>query len=202
MPSLFLVLLVLVTDWGMSSSQVKKHVQTIYDTFCFSPCFCRLQLCSMLCFHYAFPTAKIPNPTISTTPLVFQRFSLLHWLLLCYQLFLLYVLPVAHYPLTFFLPFSVAVLLSSPSSGQDDRLTETDACHASYVHGKGLLNNTQALTAGLKDVSYLVDLLQSPWWCHCLLECVNYGWHENELWGATSWEPAAALSGLSLWCCD
>ena len=135
----------------------------------------------MLFFHYAFPTAKIPNPPVTTAP-YFQHFSLLHWLLLCYQLFLLHMLPVVHYPL----PFSVAVLLSSPSSGQDGRLTETNVLHGSYIHGKGCLNNTQTLTAGLKDMSYLVDLLQSPLWCHCLPECVNYGRHENELWGAMS----------------
>lgn len=87
-------------------------------------------------------------------------------------------------------PFSVAVLLSSPSLGQGDRLTETNALHGSYLHGKGWLHTTLTLTAGLKDVSYLVNLLQSPlWWCY-LREYVNYGWHENELWGATSWEPA------------
>lgn len=165
----------------------------MYYTLCFSPCFCRLQLSSMLFFHYAFPTAKIPNPTVTTAP-YFQQFSLLHWLLLCYQLFLLHVLPVVHYPL----PFSVAVLLSSPSSGQDDRLTETNALHRSYIHGKGWLSNAQTLTAGLKDVSYLVDLLQSSLSCRWLLEHMNYGWHENELWGAMSWEAVkgGTLSSL------
>ena len=34
-------------------------------------------------------------------------------------------------------PFSVAVLFSSPSLGQGDRLTETNALHGSYLHGKG-----------------------------------------------------------------
>lgn len=87
-------------------------------------------------------------------------------------------------------PFSVAVLLSSPSLGRGDRLTETNALHGSYLHGKGWLNTTLTLTAGLKDVSYLVNLLQSPLRCCCLRECVNHGWHENELWGAMSWEPA------------
>lgn len=86
--------------------------------------------------------------------------------------------------------FSVAVLLSSHSSGQDDRVTETNAPHVSYIRGKGWINNAQILTAGWKDVSSVVDLLQSPLWCCCLLERISYAWLENELWGAMPWEPA------------
>ena len=41
---------------------------TVYYTLCFSPCFCRLQLCSVLFFLYAFPIAKIPYPTVITAP--------------------------------------------------------------------------------------------------------------------------------------